>query len=130
MKQKSSWILVTVMAGVVASAAVAQEAGAQELPEGVTAEMVQKGGEIFAGDGLCVTCHGEKGAGTPLAPKLDDDQWLHIDGSYAAILKLVTEGVAQPKESMVPMMPKGGSQIDEEQVKAVAAYVWKLSQGS
>lgn len=99
----------------------------QELPEGVTPQMVEKGGELFAGRGICFSCHGPDGKGGPLAPDLTDGEWIHIDGSYQAIVTLVTAGVPQPKVHPAPMPPKGGSAITDEEVKAVAAYVWTLS---
>jgi mono/diheme cytochrome c family protein len=110
-----------------AAAQAAQQAQQAQLPEGVTAKMVEEGKQIFHGPGLCLTCHGENGQGTPIAPTLADDKWLHIDGSYDAIVKLITTGVPQPKEAMVPMLPKAGSEITADQIKAVAAYVWTLS---
>lgn len=104
-------------------------AQAPKLPEGVTAKLVEDGGKIFKGAGNCFTCHGENAEGTPIAPNLTDEKWLHIDGSYDAIVKLVTTGVAEPKEAMVPMLPKGGAELTTDQVKAVAAYVWTLCRG-
>ncbi len=44
------------------------------------------------------------------------------------IVATVTKGI--PKEAAktkVAMPPKGGSSISDEEVKAVAAYVWSLS---
>ncbi|RMH19262.1 MAG: cytochrome c [Gemmatimonadetes bacterium] len=99
-----------------------------DLPEGVTAEMVAQGKEIFSGPGLCQACHGPGGDGSMgIAPKLADSEWLNIDGSYEAIVDLVMHGVPQPKQFPGAMPPKGGSQISDDQVKAVAAYVWTLS---
>lgn len=100
------------------------------LPEGVTQQMVDQGKALFAGAANCFACHGPNGTGTPLAPKLDDATWLHIDGAYPAIVDLVTKGVPMPKASMVPMAPKGGSTITDAQVRQVAAYVWRLSHGN
>ncbi len=102
---------------------------ALKLPEGVTAKMVEEGQKIFAGSGTCLTCHGEKGLGTPVAPNLSDDKWLNIDGTFDAIVKLVNTGVPQPKEHMVPMLPRAGIELTDEQVRAVAAYVWTLCRG-
>jgi mono/diheme cytochrome c family protein len=116
-------IAVLVMVGRAGTAA-AQEG--PKLPEGVTTKMVEDGQKIFTGVGTCLTCHGEKGQGTPVGPNLSDEKWLNIDGTYDAIVKLITTGVPQPKEHMVPMLPKAGTQITDEQVKAVAAYVWTL----
>lgn len=103
------------------------EPARQTLPAGVTAAMVTTGKALFEKEAACYTCHGEAGVGTGLAPNLADDVWLHSDGSYPAIVKQITEGVTAPKESMIPMLPKGGTQITDEQTAAVAAYVWTLS---
>jgi mono/diheme cytochrome c family protein len=51
-----------------------------------------------------------------------------FDGSFAGIAKTITAGVSQPKEYRSPMPPMGGAQLTTEQVSAVAAYVWGLSQ--
>jgi len=103
------------------------EMEALELPEGVTPEMVARGKEIFAGAGICYTCHGPEGQGGPLAPSLQDEEWINIDGSYEAIVNTVTTGVAQPKQFPGIMLPKAGTNISDEDVRAVAAYVWTLS---
>lgn len=106
------------------AAAPAQEVA---LPEGVTQEMVAQGKEIFASTGLCYTCHGPDGKGTPLAPDLTDAAWLNIDGSYDAIVGLVKAGVPTPKQYPAPMPPMGGAQLSDDQVRAVAAYVYTLA---
>lgn len=99
------------------------------LPEGVTAEMVTQGQQIFTGTGLCYTCHGPDGTGTPLAPNLTDVTWINVDGSYDAIVGVVTSGVAQPKEHPAPMPPLGGAQLTPDQLRAVAAYVYSRAHG-
>ncbi len=104
-------------------------APAMDLPAGVTAAMVAEGRTVFTGAGICYTCHMQGGVGGPLAPNLTDDQWLNVDGSYDAIVNLVMTGVPQPKEHPGIMLPKGGSSITDEQVRAVAAYVWTLGHG-
>lgn len=101
----------------------------QELPEGVTAEMVAEGMAIYSGAGICATCHGTDGSGVPsLGADLTDDEWLHSDGSYQGIVDGIMNGVtAQESSSGVPMPAKGGTTITDEQVQAVGAYVWTLS---
>jgi mono/diheme cytochrome c family protein len=128
MRPSSRWGL-PVAALVFAALPVAIQGQAPALPTGVTQQMVDQGKTIFAGAGNCHACHGANGAGTPFAPKLDDKEWLNIDGSNDAIVKVVTDGVPMPKKSMMAMQPKGGSQINADQIKAVAAYVWRLSNG-
>lgn len=101
----------------------------QELPEGVTQAMIEEGKGIFSGAGICASCHGPNGEGIPsLGANLTDDEWLHTDGTYESIVESITNGVtAQESSSGVPMPAKGGTAITDEQVRAVAAYVWTLS---
>jgi mono/diheme cytochrome c family protein len=116
-------LLTLLLAGLAAPAAAQ---GADSLPQGVTAEMVTKGKKVFGGAGLCMACHGPGGKGLT-GPDLTDATWLHFDGSYQAIVKIVTGGIddKQSKTGVI-MPPKGGSSISEDDVRAVAAYVWTL----
>jgi len=54
-------------------------------------------------------------------------RWLWSDGSYRGIASTITQGVSQPRQYRVPMPPSGGAPFSEEQVSALAAYVWGLS---
>jgi mono/diheme cytochrome c family protein len=113
-----------------ASEAATEAAAAMNLPSGVTQAMVAEGERIFTGEGICFTCHMQGGVGGPLAPNLTDDVWINIDGSYESIVQNIMTGVPEPKEHPGIMLPKGGTNITDEQVRAVAAYVWTLSLGS
>lgn len=110
-------------------AAGATAARAQDLPAGVTQAMIENGGEIFRGEGLCHACHGQQGKGIPnLGADLTDDEWLHSDGSLDGIIATITQGVSGDESTVgTTMPPKGGSSISDEKIKAVAAYVWSLS---
>lgn len=110
-------------------AAEAPEVAAMDidLPDGVTPEMVASGETIFTGAGICYTCHLPGGVGGPLAPDLTDDEWINTDGSYEGIVEIVINGVPEPLEHPGLMLPKGGTSISDEEVRAVAAYVWTLS---
>ncbi len=103
-----------------------------KLPEGVTQEMVAQGKTLFAGAGLCNVCHGPEGKGVPnLGANLVDSEWVHSDGSLAGIAETIMKGVEASKSKTGTAMPaKGGSGITDEQVKAIAAYVYALSKGS
>jgi len=101
-----------------------------ELPPGVTQEMVAQGQQIFATTGLCFSCHGPNAKGmSGLGPDLTDNEWLNIDGSYDAIVELIKTGVPQPKQAASQMPPMGGAQLTDDQVRAVAAYVYAISHG-
>lgn len=111
--------------------AVVPSAYAQDLPSGVTDAMVSEGQEIYEGVGLCATCHGPVGDGF-IGPSLIDAEWLNGSGTYEEIVVAITNGVALAdiKNAMgMWMPPKGGSSITDDQVNAVASYVWKLSNG-
>jgi cbb3-type cytochrome c oxidase subunit III len=113
----------------VAALAGARQAAAQAAaaPAGVTPAAIAKGDTIFHKTGLCYACHGTNAEGT-VGPNLTDAEWLHGDGSYDMIVATVTSGVpAEKAKKGIAMPPKGGSSITEEEVKAVAAYVFSLS---
>ncbi|MEE8117386.1 MAG: c-type cytochrome [Gemmatimonadales bacterium] len=115
--------------GIVALIALPVAGSAQvpdSLPEGVTAQMIETGAALYGGAGLCAVCHGANGEGS-IGPDLTDDEWVHSDGSYDDIVRQILEGVpADKSKSGVPMPPKGGASLTDEQVRAVAAYVWSL----
>ena len=117
-------LLVATLMCVAAAPAVAQE----KLPAGVTPAMIAKGKTVFTSTGLCFACHGMDAKGM-VGPSLVDPTWIHGKGTYPEIVKIVTTGipVAETKLGKGAMPPKGGSQISEDDVKAVAAYVWSLS---
>ena len=96
------------------------------LPSGVTAAMINEGNQIFHGPGNCYTCHGMDAKGTSLAPDLTTATHIWVS-DYPSYVKLVTDGVPQPKQHPAPMPAMGGAQLTPDQVKAVAAYEWSLS---
>ena len=97
------------------------------LPEGVTLAMAREGQEIFNGaKGICFTCHLREGVGGPLAPSLADAEWINIDGEYESIVNIVVTGVPQPTQYPGMMQPRAGRPLTDEQVRAVAAYVYTL----
>lgn len=99
------------------------------VPEGATREMVSLGRQIYRGQvggAACTGCHGMSGQGSTLGPPLNGKKWLWSDGSFEGITKTINDGVSQPKNYRSPMPAKGGAQLTDEQVKAVAAYVWSL----
>jgi mono/diheme cytochrome c family protein len=85
------------------------------------------GDTIFNRRGTCFTCHGQYGAGMAnLGPNLRDRTWLHGDGSFRSILRVIREGVAVPKAAPIGM-PSFDRRLSESQLHHVAAYVFSLS---
>jgi glucose/arabinose dehydrogenase/cytochrome c5 len=100
------------------------------VPAAATKEMLALGDRVYhgqVGGAPCTGCHGANATGTPLGPDLTGTHWLWGDGSYAAIEKIINDGVPQPKQYRSPMPPMGGAQLTSDQVSAVAAYIWALS---
>jgi mono/diheme cytochrome c family protein len=90
-------------------------------------ELIAQGDKIFHGAGNCYACHGSNAQGL-VGPNLTDAEWIHSKGTLEEIVVQIADGV--PKEqskSGIPMPPKGGSTISDEDVKAVAVYVYSLS---
>ena len=97
------------------------------LPAGVTPAAIAQGKKLFSGEGLCFSCHGPEAKGL-VGPDLTDGTWLIGKGTLDEIITRILEGVpADKSKSGVVMPPKGGSKLKDEQVRAVAAYVWSLS---
>jgi mono/diheme cytochrome c family protein len=98
-----------------------------QAPAAVTPAAIALGDSLFHSKANCYACHGANAQGA-VGPNLTDAEWIHSDGSYDAIVKQITTGVtAQESKSKIPMPPRGGSQITDDEVKAVAAYVYSLS---
>jgi mono/diheme cytochrome c family protein len=98
-----------------------------QTPAAVTPAAITLGDSLFHTKGNCYACHGANAQGT-VGPNLTDAEWIHSDGSYEAIVKQIIDGVtAEQSKSKIPMPPKGGSTISDDEVKAVAAYVYSLS---
>jgi mono/diheme cytochrome c family protein len=88
--------------------------------------VIAHGDSVFHGAGNCYACHGSKAEGI-IGPNLTDAEWIHSKGTYQDIVNQVNHGV--PKEeskSGVVMPPRGGATLTDDDVKAVAAYVYSL----
>ena len=71
--------------------------------------------------GACAACHGADGKGNQAigAPNLTDDIWLHGWGENA-IVSIINNG-------KVNQMPAQEQKLTESQIRALASYVWGLS---
>jgi len=72
---------------------------------------------------VCAACHGADGKGNPAlgAPNLTDKIWLHGWGEQA-IAAIVSGGKNNA-------MPAHASRLTPEQMRVLAAYVWRFSNG-
>jgi mono/diheme cytochrome c family protein len=109
------------------TAVVGSRTALAQAPAALTPALIAQGDSIFHSKGNCYACHGANAQGA-VGPNLTDAEWIHSDGSYDAIDTQVTTGVPQNEsKSGIMMPPKGGSSITDDEVKAVAAYVYSLS---
>ena len=119
-----------VLAILASAAPLVGQPPADSMPPGVTMALVERGREVFEGAGGCYNCHGADAHGL-LGPNLTDGNWRHAKGSYLAILGIILDGVpVSASTNGIAMPARGGSTINEDEVQAVAAYVWHLTHGT
>jgi mono/diheme cytochrome c family protein len=108
-----------------APAADEGDAGGLPTPPGATAAQVARGSAVFRSR-TCVGCHGQDAGGGPIGPPLDTGSPIWTDGSLARITEVIANGVPQPKQYRAPMPARGGAALSDEDLAAVAAYVWAV----
>jgi len=100
--------------------------------EMISEEMLSQGAMLLA-EGTCARCHSLDASGTNLGPDLTDDEWLHGDGSLESIRTTIIFGVQRDQikdlSRRQPMEPMGQMMLGEDQIDALAAYIWSLSRG-
>lgn len=115
-----------------APAPVAVKDTAAALPAGVSAQQVALGKAIYLGQakgGTCAGCHGSDGRGSAAGASLVGPGYLWSDGSVGGIARIIAAGVPTPKTAGGAMPALGGAALDDQDLRAVAAYVWTLSHG-
>jgi mono/diheme cytochrome c family protein len=95
------------------------------LPSNVSPATLRRGRELYR---ACSVCHGEDGGGTQLGPPLRDGGWIHISGEIEEIEEVIRTGIRNPIAYPVPMPVLGGGNFDDDEIRAIAAYVFALSQ--
>jgi mono/diheme cytochrome c family protein len=96
------------------------------LPPGTSIETLREGRDGFA---PCLVCHGAEGEGTQLGPPFRSGAWVHSDGTIDGIANVIRAGVPRPRDYPVPMPEMGGGDFDDEELRALATYVYALSVG-
>ena len=98
----------------------------------ITPQLIARGDSVFHASS-CTECHGRNGKGLPHGPDLTSGHWAQTDGSYEQIIALITSGV--PEDKIIdrffpePMPARGGGKppLTDDQIRALAAYVYSLS---
>jgi len=100
------------------------------LPKGMTIETIVQGDSIFHGKGNCFACHGVEAEGAPAAGDALTVGLNYAQPEWRSIDSLIDSGIPQPlTRSPIQMPPRGGkSNLSDDEVKRVAAYVWAIAQ--
>lgn len=100
------------------------------LPAGMTIADIVRGDSIYHGTGTCFVCHGVEGEGRPAAGDALTVGLNWAQPNWRSIDSLIVSGIPQPlTRSPIQMPPRGGrSDLTDTEVRAVAAYVWAISQ--
>jgi len=106
-------------------------AGSTQLPvpPGGSPDQVALGDQIFHGQidgGTCAGCHCADGKGTAVGADLTSGKWEWGDGSVQSLTQVINNGIPKPKNHIGAMPPKGGVQLSQTDVAAVADYVWAI----
>jgi mono/diheme cytochrome c family protein len=98
-----------------------------------TAAMVAQGDSLFHSRS-CRNCHGADAHGAANGPNLTTGKFMHVDGSYAGFVRIITSGVPadsiQDKSHRFAMAPRGGARpapLTDDEIKSIAAYVYSLN---
>lgn len=100
------------------------------LPPGMTLALIVAGDGLFHGKGNCFACHGADATGLPDAGSALTTGLHFIPTEWGPIDSLITAGISEAiARSAIRMPPRGGkSDLSPDDTRAVAAYVWAISQ--
>lgn len=100
------------------------------LPAGMTLDLIRSGDSLFHGKGHCFACHGADATGLPDAGSALTVGLNFIPVEWRAIDSLVRAGIPEAiARSAIQMPPLGGkSDLTADDSRAIAAYVWAISQ--
>ena len=111
-----------------------EEAQPDSLPAlalGMTLEQIRDGDRLFHGKGGCVNCHGSEAQGLAGRGKsLTTGVQFLPKGDWQAMDSLISVGMRDAQtRSPIAMPPRGQhGDLDAEETRTVAAYVWAISQ--
>jgi mono/diheme cytochrome c family protein len=111
-----------------------EEAQSDSLPElafGMTLDQIRDGDRLFHGKGGCIDCHGSEAQGLPARGKtLTAGLQFLAKGDWNGIDSLIAVGMPDRQtRSPIAMPPRGQhTDLDAEEMRTIAAYVWAISQ--
>ena len=109
-------------------------AAAPSAAPAMSAALIAQGDSLFHA-ASCRRCHGPDAKGAQNGPNLTGPTWIHVNGSYNDFVRIITSGVPtdsiKDKSHQFAMRARGGTPaLTDDQIKAVAAYIYSLSHKS
>ncbi|HEX6534613.1 MAG TPA: cytochrome c [Gemmatimonadaceae bacterium] len=100
------------------------------LPPGMTIQTIVEGDAIYHGKGHCYVCHGLEGEGEPAAGDAITVSLNYAQKEWRDLDSLITLGIPDAlTRSPIRMPGRGGkSDLTDEEIRRVAAYVWAISE--
>jgi mono/diheme cytochrome c family protein len=100
------------------------------LPQGLTVGLIRQGDSLFRGKGGCVTCHGQEATGMPAMGSSLTGGLNFIPIEWGPIDSVIKAGIPEPITRTPIAMPARGAQsnLTDQESRAIAAYVWAISQ--
>lgn len=100
------------------------------LPDGMSLDLIRSGDSLFHGKGHCFACHGADATGLPDAGSALTVGLNFVPIEWRPIDSLVAAGIPDAiTRSAIRMPPRGGkSDLSRDETRAIAAYVWAISQ--
>jgi mono/diheme cytochrome c family protein len=101
-----------------------------QLPAGMTLDLIRTGDSLFHGKGNCFACHGADATGLPDAGSALTIGLNFVPLEWRPIDSLIVAGIPDGiTRSAIRMPPRGGkSDLIDDETRAIAAYVWAISQ--
>jgi mono/diheme cytochrome c family protein len=128
MIQRLGFLTFLIGAMVLAPVRAAAQVNPEPRPAGVTDSSIAWGKALFHGSANCSACHGVAGRGTSDGPPLTGALWLHGPGTYEWLVDQIRRGIpAHQTLSGLAMPMRGWSMMNDDDVRAVAAYVWSIT---
>jgi Cytochrome c. len=109
----------------------AQSPTLPDLPTGMTIDRIRDGDRLFHGKGGCVNCHGSEAQGLAARGKtLTAGLAFLPPGDWNALDSLISVGMPDKQtRSPIAMPPRGQhSDLNADEIRTIAAYVWAISQ--
>jgi mono/diheme cytochrome c family protein len=105
------------------------QAAAAQPAEGISEEKIALGKKLYSAGAGCAVCHGKLAKGVPgMTSDLTDGVWKYAEqGTYEAVVAVIMSGLSKEQTGKMVMPSKDAKKLTDEQIEALAAYLWSLN---